>query len=323
MTDPGREERFQQLAGAALAEESKLAAELERRRGKPPQAGDVYVLPGESLEEFEWVLVETDDEGFVAVPADAHPLTGRGDLVLDADAPCGDLRLRCGSSLWIGADLLVGGRRTGFLDPEDLGEVRRRLRDPNAGEILDDEDPDYESWIQDVVHPALATLKERGEGRGVLPFAPRDQRTVRLRTIYALAASFFLLTTVALLVWILALRPVPEARTGLVNLAMHELRLAESRRGVEEVSLAETSSHLVLIVPVAGLPDAESYTLTVAAEQDQTDLELTGLVANEYGELIFAVPRGVLDEGVHVIELWGIDGGERRQIARREVRLRP
>ena len=322
MTDPGREKRFQELASAALTEEAKLAAELERRRGEPPQAGDVYALPGESLEELEWALVEADGEGFVAVPADVHPLTGRGDVVLDADAPCGDLRLRCASSLWIGADLLAGGRRTGFLDAEDLGQVRRRLRRPDAdGEILDDEDPDYEGWIQDVVRPALAALKERGERRTVLPFAPREPRTVRLRTIYALAASFFFFTTVALLLWMLALRQVPEAGPGLINLALHELRLAESRRGVEEISLPETSSHLVLVVPVADLPDAESYTLTVADEEGRTVLELAGLVVNEYGEFILAIPRGVVDGGVHIVELWGVDGAERRQIARREVRL--
>ena len=88
--DPETEQR------ARLAD---LAAELERRRGRAPEPGEVFVLPETAELPVEWALLERHPmrrDLWLAVPVDVQPLAGSGDVAVPAEALSGPLVLRCG-----------------------------------------------------------------------------------------------------------------------------------------------------------------------------------------------------------------------------------
>ena len=77
--------RLEALAAQAQDRSARRAAELGRRRGLPPEPGDVFVLPTTAELPVEWVVLERRSETsgkLLVVPADTHPLAGTADVEL-------------------------------------------------------------------------------------------------------------------------------------------------------------------------------------------------------------------------------------------------
>src|SRR6185436_4516272 len=187
-------DRFAALAEETQGRASRLRSEHERHRLRPPQPGDLFVVPEAGDIPLEWALLERrpDHEGgFLAVPADSVPLVGSGDIEVPLGELAAPLTLRC--RFWIFLDKRIPhpDRRTGTLEPGTVAralEARRAIEagtyvaSPLAEEV--DQDPEYRDWIEDVLTPARARLLERAsqqrtrEGSGGVP-----------RRTWALAAS--------------------------------------------------------------------------------------------------------------------------------------
>jgi len=307
-------ERFRERAAASLRDQRALAARLAERVDEAPRPGDVYDLPPVSSG-VEWAVLEAVDGRLLVVPADAHPLLGRHDLPLAPDAPCGEIHLRCGLARWIGEAALKGARRTGLLDDADVREARRLAGRPDAP-LMDDEDPEYEGWLDGEVRTAVEALRQRDRMPAAeRPAALRAPRPHRFRTL-ALAATIAL-GTFGFSVW-WSSRQDDATVAGLANLPLHELRFKERPRGGEEIRVREDVSHFVLIVPLRGLSTAGEFALTFTDESGVTRFDQGGLVPIQ-GELVLLVPRSSVGDSEYVLELWSVEGAVRTPVARRRV----
>jgi hypothetical protein len=150
-----------------------LERELERRRGRAPEPGEIFVLLETAELPVEWALLEARAEAFLAIPADVQPLAGSRDFALGSNVLSGPLTLRCGHSVEIAASRLRPELRTGLLDPHSLAAARALQAalaagtaesDPIGEEV--DRDPEYRDWMEDVLDPARAVWVGLGEGSG-------------------------------------------------------------------------------------------------------------------------------------------------------------
>jgi len=187
-----------------------LAAELERRRGRAPEPGEVFVLPETAELPVEWALLERHPmrrDLWLAVPADVQPLAGSGDVAVPAEALSGPLVLRCGHWVWIGASRLRPELRTGLLDAERLDAARtlqRALADgclePTPLGEENDRDPELLAWEQDVLRPARAALEALHDA--VETLRPRRTLPDRVRRVSPWLAAALLLVSVGLGWWV-------------------------------------------------------------------------------------------------------------------------
>jgi len=172
-----------------------LERELEQRRGRAPEPGEIFVLSETAELPVEWALLEARPKAFLAIPADTQPLAGSRDFALGANVLSGPLVLRCGHAAEIAASRLRPELRTGLLDPHSLAAARSlqaalaagtAAEDPLGEEV--DRDPEYRDWVEEVLDPARAVLVGLGEGGGqgtsrgaeVIPFEnPRSRKNER------------------------------------------------------------------------------------------------------------------------------------------------
>lgn len=142
-----------------------LERELEQRRGRAPEPGEIFVLSETAELPVEWALLEARPKAFLAIPADTQPLAGSRDFALSASVLSGPLVLRCGHAVEIAPSRLRPELRTGLLDPRSLAAARSLQKaladgtaaeDPMGEEI--DRDPEYRDWVEEVLDPARAVL---------------------------------------------------------------------------------------------------------------------------------------------------------------------
>jgi hypothetical protein len=174
-----------------------LERELNRRRGRAPEPGEIFVLSETAELPVEWVLLEARPKAFLAIPADSQPLAGSRDFALGANVLSGPLVLRCGHAVEIAASRIRPELRTGLLDPHSLAAARSlqaalaagtAAEDPLGEEV--DRDPEYRDWVEEVLDPARAVLVGLSEmnaptpsrSADVIPFEDRrSQRTAPSR----------------------------------------------------------------------------------------------------------------------------------------------
>ncbi|HXU32707.1 MAG TPA: hypothetical protein VN851_19225 [Thermoanaerobaculia bacterium] len=187
-----------------------LERELEQRRGRAPEAGEIFVLSETAELPVEWALLEARPKAFLAIPADTQPLAGTRDLALGANVLSGPLVLRCGHPTEIAASRLRPELRTGLLDPHSLAAARALQAALASGTAVEDlmgeevdRDPEYRDWVEEVLDPARAVLVGLGgvsaEEDNVIPFeqgrarrierSGRGQGSTFLRVLPWLAAA--------------------------------------------------------------------------------------------------------------------------------------
>jgi hypothetical protein len=205
-------DRLLDLAQRSRVESALLAAELDRRRGLPPAAGDLFVCAATRDLPVEWLVLErgTGQPGtWLVLIADANPLLGDSDVAVPAGASAGPLSLRCRYGVWVAESDLDPELRTGRISSEDvrrtLGRHRSLTRAASglalAGE--DAADPEYESWVLEVLVPAHAALAGAQGGR-----PGRDDWALRRGTETGVRPLPYLLTAAALSLLILGLGAV-------------------------------------------------------------------------------------------------------------------
>ena len=125
-----------------------------------PSLGDIFVFVTTSADGIEWavVLQHTDDPDlWFLIPYDQNPLVGTWDVATSEQSSAGPGTLRCGSGIWIHADDILFGERSGFLEPHDVRNAQVRLAamvdesvrlNSSRAEVVDD--PDYQEWIDEV-----------------------------------------------------------------------------------------------------------------------------------------------------------------------------
>lgn len=201
--------RLERLTAEALEKAARLEAELGRRRGRPPEPGDLFILPRTAAFPVEWALLDRDPNPpgrLLAVPADANPLLGSADVEIPDSALSGPLSLRCHFGAWLEAPSLTAGKRTGLLEPDLLEQARSHWAALERGEVPasplafeTDVDPEYEDWLNDVLTPARAALTAPAAAEPPLaPVIPLRRRWTTLGNPYALAASILLMVTLGL-----------------------------------------------------------------------------------------------------------------------------
>jgi hypothetical protein len=182
-----------------------LERELEERRGRAPEPGEIFVLSETAELPVEWALLEARPKSFLAIPADTQPLAGSRDFALGANVLSGPLVLRCGHAAEIEASRLRPELRTGLLDPHSLAAARAlqaalangtAAADPVGEEV--DRDPEYRDWVEEVLDPARGVLvgqreseKERDGSRGGKVVGIEDWRGRRGERVERIGGSRF------------------------------------------------------------------------------------------------------------------------------------
>lgn len=129
-----------------------------------PAAVDVYTFADTAAEGIEWAVVlhHADDPSlWFLVPFDQNPLVGTWDVATSEHSEAGPGTLRCGRGIWVHADDVLVGERSGFLEANDIRAARLRLEAMLAGDVGRvtfraevDDDPDYLEWLDEVTHAA-------------------------------------------------------------------------------------------------------------------------------------------------------------------------
>jgi hypothetical protein len=163
-------EGLPELARRSVAEKSRVAAELARRRGEPAAVGDLFVLPATGGLPVEWLVVERDSRRpgrLFVVLADTNSHLARADLSVPAGDGSGPLSLRCRYGAWCREGALNPALRTGSVAPDLAARALRRYRELASGALalphgggVELSDAEYEDWIDEIVAPAYAALME-------------------------------------------------------------------------------------------------------------------------------------------------------------------
>ena len=90
-------------------------------RGAPAAArvGDLLLLehPGSSALAPEWLVVASEGDRFLVLPADDQPLAGTRDFVLPSDDPLAPLTVRCAHGVWLPNSASSAAHLTGTASP--------------------------------------------------------------------------------------------------------------------------------------------------------------------------------------------------------------
>ncbi|MEP7011581.1 MAG: hypothetical protein ABJC13_14760 [Acidobacteriota bacterium] len=312
-----------------------LERELEERRGRAPEPGEIFVLSETAELPVEWALLEAGPNSFLAIPADTQPLAGSRDFALGANVLSGPLVLRCGHAAEIAASRLRPELRTGLLDPHSLAAARSLQKalaagtsaaDPVGEEV--DRDPEYRDWVTEVLDPARAVLRGLGEGDNrsseveskVVPF--EDRRLKRVEQPTRVQAPGWR----PALPWLVAAGLA--IALGWSNHELREIQVAAAEPQFDEPSLAlpggtvrgETSFPLP---PDSGSPgervhisgftpsDLVGPTPTVLVLLDKFDHEVVRSPVRDRGpsdDWSMAIPRLKVSPGRYRVALRSLDG---------------
>jgi hypothetical protein len=230
------------------------------------EPGELFVLRQMAQFPLEWAVVARDAGDpalLLVVPADTLPETGSADVRLPARATAGPLSLRCGFPVWVPADFLLQGVRSGRLADTDLARARRLLDELEQGrptgsplEQQTEDDPEYIDWMVGTVAQAAAALGEAraewesGRARARALEAPPRYRWSRAAP---LAAAAMIVVAVGLSFQTVVLqRRIDRLSQPLFNLPSGEVLFAGPSRGpaVVTVRLPRGTHHLLLTVVV-------------------------------------------------------------------------
>lgn len=308
-----------------------MEGERRPRGGKPPRAGDLYVLPATAAYPVEWLVVGPggEDGCYLMVPADTHPLAGSADVAVPAGSLGGPLLLRCRFGAAVDADLLASGRRTGMLEGSFVERVRHQLRALAAGEpvgsVLErevDEDSAYREWIEEVVKPArealsrLAAVRDRG----------RPGSTLRATRLAAALAGLFFVAAGGLAVWVVALRrEVARLSSPTVDVVLREIRFGERTRGPARAEEVESASYLVLDLVLGGdLAVYDRYQLQIADRAGASLWTSPTFGGGPYVEVPMVVPRDLLPAAGEIrLRLYGVAASGAQLLEQQVVVLKP
>ena len=237
-------ERLRRQTGDARLRQAAVEEEIDRRAGRPPDPGDLVIFSETSEHDVEWAILERDPRDprrLLAVPADIYPLAGSADVAV-AGGPRGALTLRCGHGVWIDAEALAPGHRTGFLSAEDLDRARRTRaafeRGSATGSVLArdvDGETDYLDLVEElerareaVPRRQAAAEREPGPSAGgaVVPFG-RPPWWGSASSLLAVAASILLVLTLGL-----ARELARSARQQEHSVREHEAVVTEQRQAL-------------------------------------------------------------------------------------------
>jgi len=248
MSEGALSDRQRQLAAAAAAAARQHRSAVDRTPDRPVEVGEVFVLQSTSDFPVEWALLERRDaEGpFLAVPGDSHPFLGSRDV--EVETSTGVLNLRCQAGLWLEPAAFKPDLRVGTLEPDDLERARLKVREVGQrgfapDPFLEDVDlsPEYEEWMRDVIHPALAAA---GSASVEKTFAPavalaRGPRRKPLVSWWMAAAAILTLMCSGLLVWELRQQQQIESLTARTASSEAALQAEKAQREEAQRTAAE------------------------------------------------------------------------------------
>ena len=217
----------------------------DRPRPEPdgrPCVGELYLSRKTAGFPVEWLVIEAEGPRLRVVPVDEYPLTGSRDVDLSSDRAPGVAVARCGHSDWVNATVFEPELRTDMLETTVLQSVHDKRRDvdadrvePTVLESVADADPEYQSWSEGTLTPAVAVLTEPVRVEQPVPF-----RRLRHHWQPILAIAALLAITVSL--GVLAVRLDGELDGTRSRLAELEGVLpAQQDRLAEEVQRREAA----------------------------------------------------------------------------------
>jgi hypothetical protein len=323
---PTEDARERLTASAVRAREGavRLAAE-SAGPGGPPAPGDLFVLALTAGLPVEWAVLDRRLGGsgrageLLAVPADAHPAAGSGDVEVPPAARGGPLSLRCRFGVWLDAGLFAAGKRSGSLAPETVAEALQRLRWVEAGTLEPsplaeevDADPEYEDWIRDVPERARALVLAARQPGGRQP----ESRPPRLHLLegYRLAAMFALLA-IGLSVWVVLLRrEVGRLSAPIIGVPSGEIVLGEKTRGSHTVvTVPREEVNVPLLLVMEGVIPDQRGRFEIADVKGKVVWSSRPLHLPRAGEDVWLiVPRSDLPDGEYHVRLVPSAGGPLR-----------
>lgn len=273
-----------------------------------PRLGQAFVSPFTADHPVEWVVVAEPDaaaQAVLVVPADTSPAVGSADVAVSPAEAGAPLVLRGRFALWVRPGLFEPKLMTRTIPTEACRAVAAKhqafLVGQLAGETLEletDEDFEYRQWLKLEVEPAHRALAAAQAsfvaGEAAAETASRSAAPSRFPWAPALAAS---LGTVGLGLglWALVLRQQVEQLSGpLVNLAMAEVNLGDTPRGVLEIELPAGSDHFFLSLQLDSKARRfERFRLVVVNPSRQQPVETEDLKQLPGGELtvVLKAPR--------------------------------
>ena len=256
--DPGTSEPLRRgleaLATQARDRSTRMKAELQRRRGLPPEPGDVFVLPATAELPVEWVVLERRSGAsgkLLVVPADTNPLAGTADVEVAAEALGGPLTLRCGFAVRLDARLFDPELRSGVVGPETVALALQRCREVESGTLEAsplaeevDVAPDYLDWLREVPERSrtLAVAAERAE--------PETAYTPWWGGAHLLAAVLAAVA-IGLSIWVFQLRREVDLLSAPVfNPPSDEIVLGGNVRGRTTIPVPREARHVLLYLVI-------------------------------------------------------------------------
>jgi hypothetical protein len=354
----GLSPRQRELLEASAAVASRTRRGIEEAAGRPPAAGDVFVLEATAGQPVEWLLLGPAGSAgaFAAVPGDSHPFLGSSDLEVETTA--GPLRLRGAASTRLGPETLDSGRRVATIAAGDLARVRGRLHEleraeraePPDNALLEEVDgsPDYREWLRETILPAVQAAGVRVEPQPARPPA-RLPGSAAGGARLALAALVFL--SVGLGIWALrsqgrlrelagergrqtalveslrarlaaAGRPAPAGPGPRIELPVAILLPDETLRGERApVPLPSASPFLIVVLRFRESPADRSFRVNLTRQGEATALwNEDGIPRAAEGGVQLALPRHLLPPGVYRLRLSSL-GNNGRAEERGDFRL--
>lgn len=154
------EKRLERDLAKTLKAHERLRQDVLRRRGRPPEPGELYLFTFFEEARTEWAIADRQAEegaALVAVAADLHPAVGSRDLAVET-VDGGPLTLRCGVELRLEEGDLDQAVLTGLLPAEAVERARRKLESIHRGELVagesaldTDVESTYQSWLQELM----------------------------------------------------------------------------------------------------------------------------------------------------------------------------
>lgn len=302
-----------------------LERELEHRRGRAPEAGEIFVLPETAELPVEWALLEARPKAFLAIPADTQPLAGSRDFALGPQVLSGPLSLRCGHAVEIAAARLRPELRTGLLDPHSLAAVRSlqtalargtAADDPMGEEV--DRDPEYRDWVDEVLDPARAVMVGLGEGGGraqgsdgatvvqLGDWRERGRKDLRQGGPevggWVRRASPWLAAALLAVSLGLGWRLVTDGSKIVFNPQYADIALGSDLRGDQLIKLEPGNGELLLSVSL-GVPSAKNVRLRLLRKDGSLVYEGTLGEAGPAVAVPLVIPRALIRTGGYRLEL--------------------
>jgi hypothetical protein len=117
--------------------------------------------------------------------------------------------------------------------------------------------------------------------------------------------------------------PVREPLRPLINLAYVSFYPGETRGAQREIAVPGGSTHLFLLFFVGDQKSCQEYGLEIVRRgAPAASLDMRGLRPLSGQEVSLAVPREQLPDGSYRFRLYGLCGGERRELGAYEARLK-